>query len=120
MFNLQGTSPATKHLGEVTMIRRTVSAIVLAAATFAPVASHAFPFFGKSDTAQVKVKMIKMTLKNKTNAPMDVLIEDKPVTIAANGEYALSAPEGTHVYGTDKTVKVLVTRDLNGTTCSFR
>jgi hypothetical protein len=120
MFNLQGTSPATKVLGEVTMIRRTVSALVLAAATFAPVASHAFPFFGTNNGAQAKVKMVKMTLKNRTAAPMEVLIEDKPVTIAANGEYALNAPEGTHVYGMDKSIKVLVTRDLNGTTCSFR
>ncbi|MEG9432394.1 hypothetical protein [Terriglobus sp. ADX1] len=103
------------------MIRRTVSAIVLAACTFAPVASHAFPLFGKSDTAQAKVKMVKMTLKNKSAAPMDVLIDDKTITLAANGgEYALNAPEGTKVYGTDKTVKVTVTRDLAGTVCSFR
>ena len=38
--------------------------------------------------------MVKMTLKNKTAAPMDLTIDDKPVTIAANGEYALSAAEG--------------------------
>jgi hypothetical protein len=120
MFNLQGTSPATKTLGEVTMIRRSVIALALAASTFAPVASHAFPFFAKGETAQAKVKMVKMTLKNQTDTPMDVLIEDKPVTIAAKGEYALNAPEGTHVYGTDKVVKVLVTRDLNGSTASFR
>ncbi len=103
------------------MIRRTVSAIVLAACTFAPVASHAFPLFGKSDTAQTKVKMIKLTLKNKTASPMEVTIEYKPVTLAANGgEYQLSAPEGTKVYGSDKTVKVTVTRDIAGTVCSFR
>lgn len=102
------------------MIRRSVISLALAASTFAPIASHAFPFFAKNETAQPKVKMVKMTLKNQTNVPMDVLIEDKPITIAANGEYALSAPEGTHVYGADKAVKVLVTRDLNGSTASFR
>ena len=102
------------------MIRRSVIALALAAATFAPVASHAFPFFAKGETAQAKVKMVKMTLKNSTNAPMEVLIEDKPVTIAANGQYALTAPEGTHIYGTDKVVKVTVTRDLDGSTASFR
>lgn len=104
------------------MIRRIVSATVLAACTFAPIASHAFPLFGKSDnTAQAKVKMVKLTLKNKSAAPMEVLIEDKPVTLAANGgEYALNAPEGTKVYGADKTVKVTVTRDIAGTVCSFR
>jgi hypothetical protein len=120
MFNLQGTSPATQPLGEVTMIRRSVTAIVLAAATFAPIASHAFPLFGTNVNAATKGKVVKMTLKNKTNAPMELMIEDKPVTIAANGEYELRAPEGTHVYGADKSVKVLVTRDLDGTTCSFR
>lgn len=103
------------------MIRRIVSATVLAACTFAPVASHAFPLFGKSDSAQAKVKMVKLTLKNKSAAPMDVMIEDKPVTLAANGgEYQLNAPEGTKVYGADKTVKVTVTRDIAGTVCSFR
>ena len=102
------------------MIRRSVIALALAATTFAPVASHAFPFFGKGETEQAKVKMVKMTLKNSTNAPMDILIEDRPVTIAANGQYALTAPEGTHVYGTDKVVKVMVTRDLDGSTASFR
>jgi hypothetical protein len=64
--------------------------------------------------------MVKMTLKNRTTAPMDILIEDKPVTIAANGEYELKAAEGTRVFGMDKVVKVTVSRDLDGTTCSFR
>ncbi|HEY9137579.1 MAG TPA: hypothetical protein VIM67_04845 [Terriglobus sp.] len=103
------------------MIRRIVSATVLAACTFAPVASHAFPLFGKSDSAQAKVKMVKLTLKNKSAAPMEIIIEDKPITLAANGgEYLLNAPEGTKVYGADKTVKVTVTRDIAGTVCSFR
>ena len=103
------------------MIRYTVAALVIAATTFAPFASHA-SMFGKSSTSatETKGKMVKMTLKNRTSAPMDLLVEDKPITIAANGEYELKAAEGTHVYGADKTVKVLVTRDLNGTTCSFR
>jgi hypothetical protein len=113
------TSPATKLLGEVAMFRRTVTTLVLASAIFAPVASHAFPFFANVNAAtQPKAKMVKVTLKNETNAPMQVLIEDKPVTIAANGEYALNAPEGTHVYGTDKSVKLVVTRDVN--VASFR
>jgi len=103
------------------MIRRIVSATVLAACTFAPIASHAFPLFGKSDTAQAKVKMVKLTLKNKSAAAMDIMIEDKPVTLAANGgEYQLNAPEGTKIYGTDKSLKVTVTRDIAGTVCSFR
>lgn len=103
------------------MIRRSVTAIVLAAATFAPIASHAFPLFGKAETAQGKVKMVKLTLKNKTTAPMEVTIDEKPVTLAANGgEYQLNAAEGTKVYGADKSIKVTVTRDLAGTTCSFR
>ena len=105
------------------MIRRSVSILVLAAATFAPLASQASLFGsdkGTTTTTPTKGKMVKMTLKNRTSEPMDLMIEDKPITIAANSEYALSAVEGTHVYGSDKAVKVLVTRDLNGTTCSFR
>ena len=105
------------------MIRRSVSMLVLAAATFAPLASQASLFGsdkGTTAATPAKGKMIKMTLKNRTASPMDLMIEDKPITIAANSEYALAAVEGTHVYGSDKSVKVLVTRDLNGSTCSFR
>lgn len=103
------------------MIRQTVSAFVLAATLFAPAVSQASLFrSSNTTTAAVKVKMVKMTLKNRTAEPMELIVEDKPITIAANGEYDLKAPEGTHVYGTDKSVKVLVTRDLEGTTCSFR
>ncbi len=103
------------------MIRRTASAVILAVATLAPFASHA-SLFGKDNgaTTAPKGKIVKVTLKNRTAAPMDLMIEDQPITIAANGEYELKATEGTHVYGADKSVKVLVTRDLNGTTCSFR
>ncbi|MGI4852737.1 MAG: hypothetical protein ACRYF4_01670 [Janthinobacterium lividum] len=106
------------------MIRRTVSALVLATTLFAPLASHASLFGSKDNvptgTTTLKGKMVKMTLKNRTTTAMDLMVEDKPVTIAANGEYELKAVEGTHVYGADKAVKLLVTRDLNGTTCSFR
>ena len=105
------------------MIRRTVSALALAATLFAPLASNA-SLFAKDNvpasTTALKGKMVKMTLKNRTATAMDLMVEDKPVTIAANGEYDLKVVEGTHVYGPDKTVKLLVTRDLNGTTCSFR
>ena len=102
------------------MMRRTLSALVLATATFAPVISHASLFHSSTTASSSKGKMVKMTLKNHTTAPMQLMIEDQPVTIAANGEYALSAPEGTHIYGEDKSVKMIVTRDLNGTTCTFR
>ncbi len=101
------------------MVRRTVFALVLTAATLTPTASHA-ALFGHSATTPDKGKMVKVILKNRTAAPMDLLVEDKPITIAANGEYELKAVEGTHVYGSDKSVKLTVTRDLNGTTCSFR
>jgi Rieske Fe-S protein len=102
---------------------RNLATVALAAATIAalPAATFAFPFHNNTPgTSQAKVKMIKVTLKNKTAQPMEILVEDKPVTIAANGEYALSAPEGTHIYDTNKALKVLITRDLDGNSCSFR
>ena len=118
-FQLQWDFASNRVSGEVTMVRRTVFALALAAATLAPTVSHA-ALFGHSATAPDKGKMVKITLKNRTSAPMDLLVEDQPITIAANGEYELKAAEGSHVYGVDKTVKLMVTRDLNGTTCSFR
>ncbi len=104
------------------MVRSIVTALILAASIAAPAVSHAALFGGHSgsSTATPKLKMVKVTLRNRTSAPMNLMIEDKPVTIAANGEYQLKAAEGTHVYGEDKSVKLLVTRDLNGTACSFR
>ena len=107
------------------MIRRFVSAAVLAAAVvaptlFVPATSHAALFHSSSATSSSKVKNVKMTLKNRTAAPMELMIEDKPITIAPNAEYALNVPEGTRVFGADKEVRVTVTRELAGTTCSFR
>ena len=106
------------------MIRRFVSTAVLAVAvvapTLIPAVSHAALFHNANATSTPKVKTVKMTLKNRTSAPMDLMIEDKAVTLAPNAEYALNVPEGTRVFGTDKEVRVTVTRDLAGTTCSFR
>ena len=101
------------------MNRRIVSAFVLAAATLLPMASQASPRSAdKSSTS--KVKMVHLTLHNKSAVPLDLVCGDKPFTIAANGDYKLDAPEGATVYGADKTtVKLQVTRDLNGTTASF-
>ncbi len=107
------------------MIRRFVSTAVLAAAVVAPTlltpapANAAF-FHSGSASNTAKVKNVKMTLKNRTSAPMNLMIEDKPITIAPNAEYALNVPEGTRVFGEDKEVRVTVTRELAGTTCSFR
>ena len=61
------------------MIRRFVSTAILAAAVLAPAlvfpaTSHA-AFFHSGTGA--KVKNVKMTLKNRTSAPMDLMIEDK-------------------------------------------
>ena len=107
------------------MIRRFVSTAILAVAVAAPTvvfpaAAHAGLFHSGSTASSAKVKNVKMTLKNRTAAPMDLMIEDKAITIAPNAEYALNVPEGTRVFGPDKEVRVTVTRDLAGTTCSFR
>ncbi len=107
------------------MIRRFVSAAVLAVAVAAPsllipATSHAALFGSNTSSAMPKVKNVKMTLKNRSDAPMELMIEDKPITLAPNAEYALNVPEGTRVFGADKQVRVTVTRDLAGTTCSFR
>ncbi len=103
------------------MIRHIASTLILAVGIVAPTVSHAALIGGHSGSSSTtKIKMVRITLRNRTAAPMNLMIEDKPVTIAANGEYELKAPEGTHVYGEDKSVKLLVTRDLEGTACSFR
>ncbi len=102
------------------MNRRFVSTLALAAAMAIPIASHAAPSPAADKASAGKVKMVHLTLHNKTSAPLDLVCGDKPFTIAANGDYKLDAPEGATVYASDKTtVKLQVTRDLNGTTASF-
>src|ERR1700712_1072343 len=106
------------------MIRRFVFSAVVAAAVattaLVPATSHAAFFHSGSTASTPKVKTVKMTLKNRSAAPMDLMIEDKAITLAPNAEYALNVPEGTRVFGADKEVRVTVTRELAGTTCSFR
>lgn len=108
------------------MIRRIVTTLALAACTLVPMTSNAASLFGRSNGSAAaadmpKGKTVKLTLKNKTSTDMTVVVNDKPVTIAANGEYALKTTEGTDVFDADRTtVKLHVTSEMNGNTVSFR
>lgn len=108
-------------------IRKVVSTLALAACTLAPIASHAASLFGRSaattpsTSAAVKARMVKFTLVNRTAAPMTVLVNNQPVTLAANAETPVKAAEGSDVFGDDHTtVKLHVTGELSGNTVSFR
>lgn len=73
------------------MIRRIVTTFALAACTIVPMSSNAVSLFGRSGGVSAasdmpKGKTVKLTLKNRTAAVMTVVVNDKPVTIAANGE----------------------------------
>ncbi|WP_419805659.1 hypothetical protein [Terriglobus sp.] len=109
------------------LIRNVVSTLALAASTLAPITSHAASLFGRNASGNApaatasKVKMIKFTLANKTAAPMTVLVNDQPITIAANSETPVRAAVGSDIFGDDhSTVKVHVTGELSGNTVSFR
>ena len=107
------------------MIRRIACTLAIAACTVAPLASNAMSLFGRSGnsasaTDAPKGKTVKVTLKNRTASAMTLTVNDKPVTIAANGEYELKAVEGTDVYDADHNVKLRVTREMSGNTVSFR
>ncbi len=105
------------------MIRPSVTAVILFAATLAPVASYAFPVNGAGNTpatAPVKAKMVKLTLKNTSSAPMELTINDKTMTLAANSSSTISAPAGSQVLGTDKSVKIVISDEMAGGTVSFR
>ena len=101
--------------------RRIVTTLSLALCLSAPLTASAAPPNGPATTAPAKAKMVKLTLRNTTAQPMTLMISDAPVTIAANADYKLNAPEGTDVYNEAHTaVQLHVTRDLAGTTVSFR
>ena len=110
------------------MIRRTFTTATIVACTIVPMTTQASSLFHRSSvtngaaaTDMPKGKSVKLTLKNRTSADMTVVVNDKPVTIAANGEYALKTTEGTNVYDADRTtIKLHVTGEMNGNTVSFR
>lgn len=107
------------------MFRRALSrsfvAVTLAACTFAPVASHSMSIFrSKGSTTQRQAKLIHVTLRNATNAPMNLLVQDNAITIAPNGSYRLETSPGTVVYDAQtKAVKMTISKDLNGGTLAF-
>lgn len=107
------------------MIRRFVAAASLTLALVAPLASHAsiFGHAAEGSTAgTAKGKTVKLTLKNKSAAPMTVYLDGKPMTLAANGgTQEIKTAAGTDIYGDDQTtVRLHVTPDLGGNTVSFR
>lgn len=109
-------------------VRNLVSTIALAAATLAPITSHAASLFGRnSDNGNVPVatankgKMIKFTLVNKTASPMTVVVNEQPMTLEANSQTPVRIAEGSDIFADDRTtVKLHVTGQLSGNTVSFR
>lgn len=110
-------------------IRSVASVVALAACTVAPLTSSAASLFGRSagrgdlptSAQSVKGKSVKLTLKNKTAAPMTLVVNDSPVIIGANDETSVKALVGSNIYSEDKSmVKLHVTSDLSGNTVSFR
>ena len=110
------------------LIRNVVSTLALATLTLAPISSQAASLFGRSaanheatSASASKAKMIKFTLANKTASPMTVLVNDQPMTLAANSETPVRLAEGSDIYGEDHTtLKLHVTGELSGNTVSFR
>ena len=109
------------------MIRRIVTTAALSIAFVAPLASHAAIFGRSAETPSTtgstapKGKMIKLTLKNRTASPMNLYVNDQPVTLAANSEQQFKAAEGSDVLdGDHTTVRLHVTSELSGNTVSFR
>jgi parvulin-like peptidyl-prolyl isomerase len=106
------------------MIHRSITALALAACIFAPVASFAATSSSSADNnaniAPVKGKMVKVTLKNRSNLTQNLLIQGRPVSLASNEEYAIEVPAGTQIMGADNTVKLTVVKEYNGSVASFR
>lgn len=108
-------------------IRQFVCTLALSACVVLPTVAQTSSLVGRSSNntpvaaGEPKGKTVKITLKNKTNAPIDLIVNDKTVTIAANSEFELKAPAGTDVYSSDRTlVKLHVTNEMNGNAVSFR
>ena len=81
------------------MKHHSITAVVLAACTFAPLLSYAAPPENYTNVSQAKGPLVKVTLKNRSTMTQTLTIEGKTVTLAANEEYKLAAPAGTQVMG---------------------
>ncbi len=103
-------------------MNRFSTALVLAACTIAPLAMNAAnrPEDNNANIAQAKGPMVHVTLKNRSNIAQDLMIQGKPMTLAANGELKVNVPAGTQVTGTDGTVKLTIVKEYDNATASFR
>jgi hypothetical protein len=98
-------------------------ALVLAACTLAPLASIAADKKSEDNNAniaQAKGPMVHVTLKNRSDVSQDLMVQGKPMTLAANGEAKVNVPAGTQILGTDGTVKLTIVKEYDHATASFR
>ncbi len=109
------------------MIRRSITALALAACIVAPVASFAATSSADksssdntTNVAPAKGSMVKVTLKNRSNLTQNLIIQGRPVSLAANEEYKVEVPAGTQILGADNTVKLTIVKEYNGAEASFR
>jgi hypothetical protein len=110
-----------RNTGEVTMIHRSLSVLALAACILAPLGSYAASMDDtNSNIAQAKGPMVHVTLKNVSNLTQNLLIQGRPVSLAPNETYKLTAPSGTQVLDADQTVKLTVLKQYEGAVASFR
>ncbi len=100
------------------MIHRSIPAFAAAVCLLAPLASFAAE--NNANIAPVKGSMVHVTLRNRSNLTQNLVIQGRPVALAANQDYAIEVPAGTEVYGADKTVKLTVVKEYNGAVASFR
>ena len=100
------------------MINRTIPALVAAACLLSPLASFAAE--NNANIAPVKGSIVHMTLKNLSNLTQNLVIQGRTISLATNQNYAIEVPAGTEVYGADKTIKLTVVKEYNGSVASFR
>ena len=100
------------------MNHRSLTALALAGCFLAPLASFAAE--NVPTTSPAKGPMVHVTLKNLSNLTQNLVIQGRPVSLAANEQYTVEAPAGTQVYGADNTVKLTLVKDYNGAVASFR
>ena len=96
----------------------TLTTLALAGCMLAPLASFAAE--NNTNIAQAKGPMVHVTLKNLSNLTQNLIIQGRPVSLAANESYKVEAPAGTQVLGADSTVKLTIVKDYNGAVASFR
>lgn len=120
ILNFPGAIMNHRNLVAITLVAASLVASPVVFASPVVTLSSVHAMFGRGKSA--KVKDVRLTLNNTTNADKKVYAGEKALTIAAGTSVTLDLPAGTRITADDqaKTLIVEVVSRYNGSTITLR